>query len=65
METKKITILRVDEELLDTVIRDTLAVSKIDNQIDAIREIYKRLRPGDPPTPEIAKSLFWNLIFQS
>ncbi len=52
--TKKITILRVDEELLDTVIRDTLAISKVDNQIDAIREIYKRLRPGDPPTPETA-----------
>jgi len=61
--TKNIKILRVDEELLDTVIRDTLEISKIDNQIDAIREIYKRLRPGDPPTPEIAKSLFWNLFF--
>ena len=61
--SKQITILRVDEELLDTAIRDTVAVSKVDNQIDAIREIYKRLRPGDPPTPEIAKSLFWNLFF--
>jgi len=60
---KTIKILRVDEELLDTVIRDTLEVSKVDNQEDAIREIYKRLRPGDPPTPEIAKSLFWNLFF--
>ncbi|HIP08473.1 MAG TPA: DNA-directed RNA polymerase subunit beta, partial [Rhodospirillales bacterium] len=57
-KTKQITILRVDEELLDTAIRDTVAVSKVDNQVDAIREIYKRLRPGDPPTPEIAKSLF-------
>jgi len=63
--TKKITILRVDEELLDTVIRDTLEISKIDNQVDAIREVYKRLRPGDPPTPEIAKSLFWNLFFNT
>ena len=53
----------MDEELLDTAIRDTVAISKIDNQVDAIREIYKRLRPGDPPTPEIAKSLFWNLFF--
>ena len=61
--TKRITILRVDEELLDTAIRDTVAVSKVDNQVDAIREIYKRLRPGDPPTSEIAKSLFWNLFF--
>ena len=61
--TKQIKILRVDEELLDTAIRDTVAVSKVDNQVDAIREIYKRLRPGDPPTPEIAKALFWNLFF--
>ena len=61
--TKEIKILRVDEELLDTAIRDTVAAAKIDNQVDAIREIYKRLRPGDPPTPEIAKSLFWNLFF--
>jgi len=58
-----IKILHVDDELLDTSIRDTVAVAKIDNQVDAIREIYKRLRPGDPPTPEIAKSLFWNLFF--
>lgn len=59
----EIRILRIDDELLDTAIRDTLAVAKVDNQVDAIREIYKRLRPGDPPTPEIAKSLFWNLFF--
>ena len=59
----EIKILHIDDELLDTAIRDTVAAGKIDNQVDAIREIYKRLRPGDPPTPEIAKSLFWNLFF--
>jgi DNA-directed RNA polymerase subunit beta len=59
---KSIRILRIDEESSDTSIRDTMVVGKIDNQDDAIREIYKRLRPGDPPTPEIAKSLFWNLF---
>ena len=59
----EIKILRIDDELLDTAIRDTVAAAKVDNQVDAIREIYKRLRPGDPPTPEIAKSLFWNLFF--
>ncbi len=55
-------ILHVDEEATDTCIRDTLAAGKITTQEEAIREIYKRLRPGDPPTPDIAKSLFWNLF---
>jgi DNA-directed RNA polymerase beta subunit len=30
---------------------------------DAILEIYRRLRPGDPPTLETAKTLFHNLFF--
>ena len=59
----EIQILHVDEETSDTVIRDTLAAAKTQSQEDAIKEIYKRLRPGDPPTPEIARSLFSNLFF--
>ncbi|MBT6717875.1 MAG: DNA-directed RNA polymerase subunit beta [Nitrospina sp.] len=59
----EIQILHVDEETSDTVIRDTLAAAKTQSQEDAIKEIYKRLRPGDPPTPEIARSLFANLFF--
>ncbi|MFQ5450577.1 MAG: DNA-directed RNA polymerase subunit beta, partial [Nitrospinaceae bacterium] len=58
----EIRILHIDEDSSDTSIRDTLAAGKIDTQDDAIREIYKRLRPGDPPTPEIARSLFQNLF---
>ena len=56
-------ILRIDDDSPDTVIRDTLAASKVNNNEDALREIYKRLRPGDPPTAEIAKTLFWNLFY--
>ena len=44
-------------------IRDTLLLAKVETPDEAIREIYKRLRPGDPPTREIAKSLFKNLFF--
>ncbi len=58
----EIRILHIDEEASDTSLRDTLAASKLQTQDEAVREIYKRLRPGDPPTPEIAKSLFWNLF---
>ena len=56
-------ILRVDEESSDTTVRDTMVAAKTQTQDDAIREVYKRLRPGDPPTPEIARSLFSNLFF--
>ncbi len=59
----EIKILRIDEESSDTAIRDTLVAAKTQTQDDAIREVYKRLRPGDPPTPEIARSLFSNLFF--
>ena len=55
--------MHIDEESSDTVIRDTIAVAKTQSQEDAIKEIYKRLRPGDPPTPDIARSLFANLFF--
>jgi DNA-directed RNA polymerase subunit beta len=56
-------ILRIDEEASDTTIRDTMVAAKTQTQDDAIREVYKRLRPGDPPTPEIARALFSNLFF--
>ncbi len=58
----EIQILHIDEEASDTALRDTLVAGKISSQEEGIREIYKRLRPGDPPTVEIAKSLFMNLF---
>src|SRR6266852_3357729 len=36
---------------------------KIEKPEDAILEIYRRLRPGDPPTPETATAFFNNLFF--
>ena len=42
---QEIRVLRIDEEYPDTTVRDTLALAKTDTQEDAIREIYKRLRP--------------------
>ncbi|MBI5428720.1 MAG: DNA-directed RNA polymerase subunit beta [Nitrospinae bacterium] len=59
----EIQILHIDEESPDTSIRDTILAAKIATRDEAIREIYKRLRPGDPPTAEIAKTLFWSLFY--
>ncbi len=46
--------------LLQTVFND-----KNDTKNDAITEIYKVLRPGEPPTIEIAAQIFNNLFFSS
>ena len=46
--------------LLTTILND-----KNENKNDAITEIYKILRPGEPPTIEIATQIFENLFFSS
>ena len=46
--------------LLQTIYND-----KNETKNDAINEIYKVLRPGEPPTIEIATQIFNNLFFSS
>jgi DNA-directed RNA polymerase subunit beta len=46
--------------LLTTILND-----KNNTKDDAITEIYKMLRPGEPPTIEIATQIFNNLFFSS
>ena len=43
----------------------TLLNDKNDTKIDAINDIYKVLRPGEPPTIDIASQIFNNLFFSS
>lgn len=43
-------------------IRDTLMLDRTPDQQHAQEEIYRRLRPSSPPTPEIAASFFDNLF---
>ena len=70
-EIKKITdqgisefeTLFIDGVNVDGSFRQTLLGDKIEKREDAILEIYKRLRPGDPPTLEPAEALFNNLFF--
>src|SRR5438309_2119053 len=43
---------------IDQAIYETLARDHFKNPDEALVEIYRRLRPGDPPTVESARSLF-------
>jgi len=44
-------------------ISDTLHVDSTKNKIEALVEIYRMMRPGEPPTKEAAENLFNNLFF--
>jgi DNA-directed RNA polymerase subunit beta len=56
-------ILFIDGLNVGSYLRDTLLAEKVKTTEDSIMEIYRRLRPGDPPTLETAKTLFHNLFF--
>ena len=44
---------------------DTLNIDKNNSKEEAINDIYKVLRPGEPPSIEIANEIFNNLFFKS
>lgn len=56
-------ILFVDDLTTDASFRNTLALDKIKTQEEAVVEIYRRLRPHDPPTKESANNFFERLFF--
>ena len=57
------TVLFIDNLNVGSFLRDTLIADKLQSPDEGIMEIYRRLRPGDPPTVETANNLFKNLFF--
>jgi len=60
IEISKTNSINKGPYLLQTILND-----KNDSKNDGITEIYKMLRPGEPPTIEIAAQIFNNLFFSS
>jgi DNA-directed RNA polymerase subunit beta len=58
-------VLAIDGIHSTAHLRDTLALDSIRSQKEALVEIYKRMRPGEPPTLETSKTFFENLFFNS
>ncbi|MCP5165153.1 MAG: DNA-directed RNA polymerase subunit beta, partial [Pseudomonadales bacterium] len=46
-------------------ISDTLRQDTTRNELEALVEIYRMMRPGEPPTKESAENLFQNLFFSA
>jgi DNA-directed RNA polymerase subunit beta len=59
----RVEVLFLDDTHIGPALRNTLLQDKIADPQEAVLEIYRRLRPGDPPTPETATTFFNNLFF--
>jgi DNA-directed RNA polymerase subunit beta len=60
----QVSILYIDRHNVDSSLRDTLELDRVASQDEAIVEIYKRLRPNDPPSQESANAHFNRLFFE-
>ena len=61
----EIEVLFIEESHIGPHFRNTLLQDKITTPSEAMIEIYRRLRPGDPPTIEAATTFFQNLFFNA
>ncbi len=52
-------------DLCGAVLSNTLAKDNTRNSKEALLEIYRRMRPGDPPTLDSSRSLFYGMFFDA
>jgi DNA-directed RNA polymerase subunit beta len=62
---KKLNTLFTNDLDHGSFISDTLRIDPTTNDLEAQVEIYRMMRPGEPPTKEAAQNLFNNLFFTS
>ncbi|HHK75108.1 MAG TPA: DNA-directed RNA polymerase subunit beta, partial [Rhizobiales bacterium] len=61
----EIPVLDIDHVNIGAYIRNTVAIDKSTCKEEALPEIYRALRPGEPPTLETAEALFNSMFFDS
>ncbi|MGC1465970.1 MAG: DNA-directed RNA polymerase subunit beta, partial [Pseudolabrys sp.] len=62
---KELPLLDIDHVNVGAYIRNTLTVDKNMTREDALFDIYRVMRPGEPPTVDTAESMFRSLFFDS
>ena len=63
--TTEFDILHIDGVTSSESMHKTLNLDKVEKKEDALIEIYRRLRPGNPATPEVAQDFMDHLFFKS
>jgi len=62
---KEVQTLYTNELDCGPFVADTLRQDTTRNELEALVEIYRMMRPGEPPTKESAENLFQNLFFSA
>ncbi|MGI8724377.1 MAG: DNA-directed RNA polymerase subunit beta [Methyloceanibacter sp.] len=60
---KEIPLLDIDHVNVGAFLRNTLAIDKNCNTDEALLDVYRVMRPGEPPTPEASQTLFKGIFF--
>ena len=58
-------VLDIDHVTIGAYLRNTLAIDKNQSREEALIDIYRMMRPGEPPTLDTAEALFYSLFFDS
>ena len=58
-------LLSIDGVFSSNAIQKTLLLDKVETKGDALVDIYRRLRPGNPATREVAQDFIDNMFFKS
>ena len=65
LKVKELETIYTNDLDCGSFISDTLRIDPSRNKLEALVEIYRMMRPGEPPTKEAAENLFSNLFFSS
>ena len=60
----RVDVLDIDHVTVGPYMRSTLRVDKNSSREDALFDIYRVMRPGEPPTIEAAEAMFNSLFFE-
>ena len=63
LKLSEIEVLYINDIEAGPYMADTLRADATTNEVEALVELYRMMRPGEPPTKEAATTLFTNLFF--
>jgi len=61
---KEIELLHIGPQKTGSALRDTLELDKVSSPDQALIELYKKMKPGDPPTLDAAQLMLQNFFFK-
>ena len=62
-KVEKMEVIYMDGIHVIPAMRDTLLADKVQTSDEALLEIYRKMRPGEPPTADMARNLFAGMFF--